>query len=91
MQSGTARARHWLLEFSRSEPRRLDPLMGWTGSSDTQAQVRISFESKEAAIAYAEAHGIAFTVQQPAKRKPVIRKRGYAENFAYERRDSWTH
>lgn len=91
MQSGTACSRHWVLEFPRSEPRRLDPLMGWTSSSDTQAQVRISFESKEAAIAYAEAHGIAFTVQQPAKRKPVIRKRGYAENFAYERRDSWTH
>ena len=91
MQSGTACSRHWLLEFPRSEPRRLDPLMGWTSSSDTQAQVRISFESKEAAIAYAEAHGIDYTMQQPAERKPVIRKRGYAENFAYERRDGWTH
>ncbi len=91
MQSGTACSKHWLLEFPLSEPRRLDPLMGWTSSGDTQAQVKISFETKEAAMAYAEEHGIAYTVHQPAKRKPVVRKRGYAENFAFERRDSWTH
>ena len=91
MQSGTARTRHWVLEFPQSAPSRLDPLMGWTSSGDTQTQVKISFESKEAAIAYADEHGIEYTVHHPGKRKPIIRKRGYGENFAYDRRETWTH
>ena len=53
MQSGTAKTHGWVLEFAPSEAREVDPLMGWTGSADTQSQVRLRFESKEAALAYA--------------------------------------
>ena len=65
--------------------------MGWTGSTDTQSQVRLRFDSKEAAIAYAEEHGIDALVSDPHKRKPVIRPGGYGENFATNRRTPWTH
>ena len=58
MSSGTAKTKHWVLEFTADQARQVDPLMGWTSSSDTQAQVRLQFDSKEAAIEYAESKGI---------------------------------
>lgn len=91
MQSGTARTRHWVLEFAPGEARVTDPLMGWTGSGDTQAQVRLRFESQAEAEAYAKAHGIDYIVLPPKQRRPNIRAQGYAENFATNRRQVWTH
>lgn len=91
MQSGTAKTRTWVLEFTPETPRDIDPLMGWTGSADTQAQVKLRFDSLEAAQAYAAAHGIDAVVLTPHKRRPNIRARGYAENFATNRRGAWTH
>lgn len=91
MQSGTAKTRQWVLEFAPSSPREVDPLMGWTSSSDTQTQVRLKFDSKEAALDYAKDHGIDAQVFEPKTRKPNIRARGYAENFAVDRRSPWTH
>ena len=43
MQSGKPRTDSWALEFAPSEARKADPLMGWSGSSDTQTQVKLSF------------------------------------------------
>lgn len=91
MQSGTAKTKGWILEFAPDSPREVDPLMGWTSSSDTQSQVKLRFDSKEAALAYAKEHGIQALVFEPKKRKANIRPRGYAENFAVDRRSPWTH
>ena len=63
MQSGTARTRGWVLEFAPASEREIDPLMGWTSSEDTQAQVRLRFDTREQAEAYARAHGIDALVQ----------------------------
>jgi NADH dehydrogenase len=91
MQSGTAKTHHWELAFPPASAREVDPLMGWTSSSDTQAQVRLRFETKEAALAYAREHGIDAVVIEPKKRRPNIRPRGYGENFAPDRKGAWTH
>lgn len=91
MQSGTARTHSWVLEFAPDSARSVDPLMGWTSSSDTQSQVRLRFDSKEAALEYAQANGIEATVTEPKTRKRNIRQRGYGENFATDRRGAWTH
>ncbi|NBE07985.1 ETC complex I subunit [Paragemmobacter ruber] len=91
MQSGTAKAKGWVLEFAPASAREVDPLMGWTSSTDTQAQVKLRFETREAAVAYATAKGIAYDVVEPKARKQVIRPRGYGENFATDRRGAWTH
>lgn len=91
MQSGTAKAKGWVLEFAPATERGVDPLMGWTSSDDTQAQVRLRFETREAAEAYANARGIEYEVTEPKARKPVIRPRGYGENFATDRKGVWTH
>jgi hypothetical protein len=78
-QSGKAKAGHWLLEFERTEPQRPDPLTGWAGSGDTKTQVRLRFESKEEALAYAEREGFETHVV-PAP--PVALKiQAYADNF----------
>lgn len=90
-QSGTAKTHKWVLEYIPASAREVDPLMGWTSSSDTQTQVKLSFESREAALAYAEANGIEVSVTEPHKRKYNIRPRGYGENFATNRRFVWTH
>ncbi|SIN75666.1 ETC complex I subunit [Vannielia litorea] len=91
MQSGTAKTRGWVLDFAPAESRELDPLMGWTGSGDTQSQVRLRFSSKEEALDYAKEHGIDAVVTEPQKRKPNIRPGGYGENFATSRREPWSH
>ena len=91
MQSGSAKTHQWVLEFAPASAREVDPLMGWTSSGDTQAQVRLRFESRAAAEAYATEKGIDFDVMEPKLRKPVIRARGYGENFATDRKGVWTH
>lgn len=91
MQSGTARTRDWVLEFSHAEARQTDPLMGWTSSGDMDSQVRLRFEDRTAAEAYAIARGLDFVVQEPKPRRANIRQHGYAENFAPDRRQAWTH
>jgi len=91
MSSGTAKTKSWVLEFAQTSAREVDPLMGWTSSSDTQTQVKMSFETKDAALAYANANEIEVTLQEPKKRGANIRAGGYGENFATNRRGSWTH
>lgn len=91
MSSGTAKTKHWVLEYAPASARDIDPLMGWTSSADTQSQVRLRFESKHAALDYAKDHGIDAQVFEPKKRKANIRPRGYGENFATNRRGAWTH
>ncbi len=83
MQSGRAKTHQWVLEFEPGTARFTDPLMGWTGSSDTRAQLRLNFDSREQAIAYAERKGLEYTVQQPQVRR--IRPKNYAENFTSRR------
>ena len=78
-QSGKAGTGRWTLEFERSQPQRPDPLTGWNGSGDTRPQIRLSFQTKEDAIAYAERHGLAYHLV-PAP--PVTLKiQAYADNF----------
>lgn len=91
MSSGKAKTKRWILDFAVDAPREVDPLMGWTSLADTQSQVRMTFESREEAVAYAEAHGIDAIVVEPKPRRPNIRPRGYGENFATQRRNAWTH
>lgn len=89
--SGNARTRDWVLEFVPEAPRWIDPLTGWTGSRDTQAQVKLHFDSQEEAERYAKDRGIDYVILRPQGRKANLRPGGYGENFASNRRGSWTH
>ena len=91
MSSGTAKTKHWVLEHAAETAREVDPLMGWTSSADTQAQVKLTFGTKQEAVEYAREKGLDFVIQEPKIRKANIRAGGYGENFATNRRGSWTH
>ena len=79
MQSGQALTDLWVLDFVPAEASRADPLMGWPGNGDTRRQVQLRFATREAAIAYAEKHGIAAVVREPPPRR--LKLQAYADNF----------
>ena len=89
MQSGPARAKEWVLEYEPEAAREIDPLMGWTASRDMRQQLRLTFDTKEEAIAYAVRGGIAYILSEPTPRRPV--RKAYADNFRFGRRGAWTH
>jgi hypothetical protein len=89
MQSGRARAQEWVLEFAPASARTPDPLMGWTLTDDTSAQVRLSFETRDDAVAYAQKHGLAFQVTEPKAPRRILK--AYADNFSAARKQPWTH
>jgi hypothetical protein len=89
MQSGTAKTHDWLLEYEPEAPRVVEPLMGWTSSTDMKSQIKLRFATREEAIAYCQREGIAYQVSEP--KEPARRSIAYADNFAFQRRGLWTH
>jgi len=89
MQSGKAKSEDWLLEFEPEAARKIEPLMGYTSSTDTRQQVRLRFPDVEAAIAYCERNGFSYSVQQPQEQRR--RRASYSDNFAFGRKQPWTH
>jgi hypothetical protein len=89
MQSGNAGSQGWRLDYEPELPRASEPLMGWTSSSDMLSQIKLTFETKEEAIAYATKNGIPYTVFEPQEktRKTV----SYSDNFKFGRIGTWTH
>jgi hypothetical protein len=88
-QSGWAKTHLWILEFVPATARRPDFLMGWSGGGDTQTQVKLHFETKDEAIAYAQKAGIDYELEIQPKRR--IKPKAYADNFRYGRIENWTH
>ena len=82
MQSGSAKTRDWVVRFEPKAARHIDPLMGWTSSSDTDQQVKLRFPTREAAVAYCEKHGMDYHVQEPRQRK--FKVKSYSDNFRYD-------
>ena len=89
-QSGRATAGEWLLDWQTPERAVNDPMMGWWGSADTSGQVRLRFDTREQAVAYADKHGIEYQIEQAPAAKP-LKPKAYADNFRYGRAENWTH
>ena len=88
-QAGTAKTHGWMLDYTPAAPRVVEPLMGWTSSTDMMSQVKLHFPTKEEAVAYAQRNGIDFRVEEP---KAVARKlQSYSDNFRSSRLGQWTH
>ena len=88
-QSGLGRTKLWHLEFDQESPREIEPLMGWTASGDTRQQLRLRFDTKEEAVAYAEREGIAYRIEAPTESRR--RTMSYSDNFKFNRTAPWTH
>ena len=89
MQSGNAAAERWLLEFEPEMRKGAEPLMGYTSTADMRRQVRLAFDDRAQAVAYAEKHGIPYRVLE--SHEPVEKKLSYADNFRFGRPQPWTH
>ena len=83
MQSGIGKTKAWVLEYEPATPREPDPLMGWASAGDTLNEVRIQFDTLDAAVAFAKKRGLDYTVIAPKAR--TIRPKSYADNFRYDR------
>ena len=89
MQSGYAKTKEWVLDIEPEEPSEIEPLMGWTSSGDMHQQIRMRFDTAEEAVAYCERHGIVYQVFAP--KRAARAGLSYSDNFAFKRRDAWTH
>jgi len=79
MQSGRGKNRSWILDYEPATPRRPEPLMGWVSSGDTLNQVRLTFATKDEAIAFAERKGLTYSVAEAHNRQ--IKPRNYGDRF----------
>ncbi|AHC73308.1 hypothetical protein P856_60 [Candidatus Endolissoclinum faulkneri L5] len=79
----------WILECCPDSRRIPEPLMGWVSAKDTNNQIRITFDSKEEAVAFARRNGLNFNLQDSREHK--LTPKSYAHNFAFNRRSQWTH
>jgi len=90
-QSAPEPARPWRLDFDPESPRTIDPLMGWTSSGDMKQQIRLRFDTKEEAVAYAERSGLPYRVEEPKPNLAARRTASYSDNFKTSRIGLWTH
>ncbi|MTI46087.1 ETC complex I subunit-like protein [Roseibium hamelinense] len=89
MQSGKAKTERWVLDYEPEKPRSVEPLMGYTSSSDMKQQVRLFFDTKEEAVEYARRNKIPHRVEHAHERK--VRGAAYSDNFKFDRMTPWTH
>jgi hypothetical protein len=89
MQSGLAKTNEWMLDFEATSARSVDPLMGYTSSSDMKSQLRLKFNSQDEAISYCEKNGLAYQIIET--NEPKRRPMAYTDNFQYTRVGMWTH
>ena len=78
-QSGKARDGRWTLEFEREQALRPDPLTGWAGSGDTRTQIRLGFDTRDEAVAYATKKG--FDIHLVPAPPVKLKLQAYADNF----------
>ena len=89
MQSGLGKTRKWVFEFYKQKNKIEDPLMGWTGSIDTNEQVKLLFDNVDDAIKYANQNNISYDLIEGTNKK--YSNKTYSDNFRFDRKDKWTH
>ncbi len=89
MQSGEGNSKRWLLVSEPATARQIEPLMGYTSSTDTETQVKLYFDTLDEAEAYAQRAGIPYRVHQPHEAIP--KRNSYSDNVRSDRKQPWTH
>ncbi len=89
MQSGRGKSKEWVLVYEPATPREIEPLMGYTSTTDTRAQIRLTFDTQAEAEAYAKKNGIAYKVMP--EHRTTVKRASYSDNFRYDRKTPWTH
>lgn len=81
MQSGHGKTDRWVIEPDDTSGKKPEPLMGWTSSENTLNQINMKFDTREAAIAFADKKGWQYTVANVRERR--VKPRNYGDNFRY--------
>ncbi len=81
MQSGMRVRKPWQLEIINKLPNLFTRQTGVLGGTQPTDQLDLSFETKEAAIKYAESKKLEFTVKE--KCAPEKEEKRYADNFCW--------
>lgn len=89
MQSGRGKSKAWVLVHEPATAREIEPLMGYTSSTDTRSQIKLTFDTLEEATGYAEKNGIPYEVLPEHKSTP--KRTVYSDNFRADRKTPWTH
>ena len=89
MQSGLGKTKRWLAEYISEVDTVKDSLMGWNSSLDTQSQIKVFFDTKEQAIAWAKKNNYQFYIEESKVKK--IKLKSYSSNFDMNRKEPWTH
>jgi hypothetical protein len=91
MQQGVSKHNRWRLEWERNTDfggRWADPLMGWTATTDPLNSTYLFFDTKDAAIEYAERYGFDYTVEDAKDIENDVRpEKSYAAKFKYHPED----
>ncbi|XP_022132610.1 NADH dehydrogenase [ubiquinone] iron-sulfur protein 4, mitochondrial [Momordica charantia] len=83
-QQGSGKVGKWKINFMSTQKWE-NPLMGWTSTGDPYANVgdsALSFDSEEAAKAFAEKHGWDYVVKK--RHTPLLKVKAYADNFKWK-------
>ncbi|XP_010938997.1 NADH dehydrogenase [ubiquinone] iron-sulfur protein 4, mitochondrial [Elaeis guineensis] len=83
-QQGSGKVGKWKINFMSTQKWE-NPLMGWTSTGDPYANVgdaALSFDSEEAAKAFAEKHGWDYVVRK--RHTPLLKLKSYADNFKWK-------
>lgn len=89
MQSGEGNSRRWMLVNEPATARVIEPLMGYTSTTDTETQIKLYFDTLEEAEAYAQREGIPYRVQP--SHQATVKRASYSDNFRFDRKTPWTH
>ncbi|PCI96568.1 MAG: oxidoreductase [Alphaproteobacteria bacterium] len=79
MQSGRGKTSGWILEHEDHDLGGGESLMGWSAAADTLNQVRLKFDSCDAAVAFAEKKSWDYTVLTANDRR--VKPKNYSDNF----------
>lgn len=88
-QSGRRHGECWRLSFVPDRPKTVDPVMGWTGSTDTRPEIVLDFSSREAAESFARRNRYAFETVPETVPQPAVQC--YGANFYTDRKIPWSH
>ena len=78
VSAGTSATESWSLEFVH-QGHWYNPLMGYTSTADPVGQLRMQFNTKQAAVAFAEKQGLSYSIEDPHKKV----KRNWMKSYEY--------
>ncbi len=89
MQSGKGNSNNWVLIHEPDGVRQIDPLMGYSSSSNMKSQIRLTFNSLQEAEEYAKRQGLTYRIEDAHEATPKVSL--YTDNFKSGRKTPWTH